>query len=326
MDQIRALITGLGGQDGTYLAHELVAHRRKVIGFSLSAAHPLPLVETRVVPYDEAALIAALNEIRPREIYHLASPSCIRDTAQFESDIFRLSLSVTTILLRWIAEISPATRFFFAGSSEIYGDPWESPQSETTRFSPQNPYAVAKLAGQQMCGYYRRKGVFACAGILFNHESPLRRSDFVSRRITRGVAEIACGRANRLALGNLEALRDWSHVADFTQAFRLILESPVPRDYVLASGVSRSVQDFCQEAFQTVGLDYREFVVHEPGAYRPDFLLPRRGNPEKARCELGWNPAIDFREMVREMVRYDLALLKGEEPPPLRPAPIDHRH
>jgi len=292
----RSLITGIRGQDGTYLARELEGEGREVFGLS-----------HHTVDYrDRDAVCAHLDEIRPREIYHLASPSCIQDTREFEEDILHMSVTTTQWLLRWIADRSPETRLFFASSSEIFGDPAESPQNEDTAPRPENPYAIAKVAGGRLCAYFReKKGVFACAGILYNHESPLRRADFVSRRITRGAADIAAGRMKTLALGNLDARRDWSHAADFVRAFRLALEAPAARDYVLASGRSRTVRDFCEAAFAAAGFDYREYVIADPALHRADFAHPRLGNPARAREFLGWTPRIDFTEMVGEMVRRD---------------------
>lgn len=317
MDSLRSLITGISGQDGYYLARELLSHGRIVHGMSRAEAGVAQVEGVNLVVFDYrscSVLHGILNEIRPQEIYHLASPSCIRDTLEFESDIFHASVTTTLWLLRWIEDCSPNTRLFFASSSEIFGDPLESPQNERTAFQPQNPYAIAKLAGGQLCEYYREnKDVFASVGILFNHESPLRRLDFVSRRISRGVAEIAAGRRATLSLGNLEALRDWSHAADFARAFRLMMEAGEPGDFVLASGVNRTVRDFCEKAFAVAGLDYRGSVVSDPKAFRSDFRNPRLGDPSKARNVLGWNIQREFSEMVSEMVLHDL-----EQPRALR--------
>jgi GDPmannose 4,6-dehydratase len=308
---LKALITGISGQDGHYLARELQAHGRIVTGLSRDQPRDVPVgVEVRQVDYAND-LSAVLDDIRPAEIYHLASPSCIHDTLEYEAQIFAVSVTATLVMLRWIVERSPGTRFFFASSSEIFGNPVESPQSEATFPGALHPYAIAKLAGGRLCAAFREsKGVFACAGILYNHESPLRRPDFVSRRITQGVAAIACGTQSTLTLGNLGARRDWSHAADFARAFRLILEAPAAADYVLASSVSRTVEDFCRVAFAAVGLDYRNHVVADLSLFRPDVSLTRVGDISQARRALGWTPEIGFNAMVEEMVREDLARKK----------------
>jgi GDPmannose 4,6-dehydratase len=308
----RALITGIRGQAAFYLAAELRAHGRLVFGSTHASSEverlPHGVEVRRVDCRDEGALWAYLDEVRPDEIYHLASPSCVQDTWAFEREIYALSVNVPLSFLRWITDRAPACRFFFAGSSEIFGDPVASPQAEDTPARPTHPYGLAKLAGMQLCAYFRStKGVFASTGILFNHESPLRRTDFVSRRVTRAAAEIALGRRSRIALGNLEALRDWSHAQDFSRGFRLALEASQPSDVVLASGEVRSVRELCQVAFSAVGLDYTQHVVPDSGLYRPDFTHPRRGDITRARTLLGWRPVIGFAQMIEEMVHADLA-------------------
>jgi len=305
---VRALITGIRGQDGTYLAKELRAHGREVFGFTRGAADGDRLVS---VDYSDAeAFWEQLDAIQPDEIYHLASPSCIRDTFDYEQEIFAISVGTTLTFLRWIAERSPTTRFFFAGSTEVYGDPVATPQSEATTTQPANAYAVAKLAGQELGAAFRRsKGVFASTGILFNHESPLRTLDFVTRRITQGVAGIASGKQKKLSLGNLAARRDWSHAADFARAFRLILEATEPEEFVLASGEHHSVETFCEIAFASAGMDWRQYVREDPAFFRADYFYPRCGDAGKARTKLGWAPEINFKELVEEMVRSDLKLV-----------------
>jgi GDPmannose 4,6-dehydratase len=314
---VRSLITGITGQDGTYLARELLSRGRTVFG--TTSRPPSPSAQPSAIPFtkvdyrDFDGLKTLLHEIQPDEIYHLAGPSFIRDSGEFESEVAKLGIHVTQSLLRWIADFSPATRFFFASSSEVFGDPVESPQGEETARSPLNPYAIAKLAGQHLVDYYRRRqGLFSCTGILFNHESPLRRKEFVSRRITHGAALIAAGKSDRLVLGNLEALRDWSHASDVVRAFRLMLEAESPEDYILASGTVRSVREFCEAAFSVLGLDYSLYVSADSALHRPDFRTPRVGNPRRAKEQLGWKPEVDFRRMVAEMVMHDLLEIQGE--------------
>jgi GDPmannose 4,6-dehydratase len=309
---LKALITGFRGQDGTYLAEELRAHGREVIGFTRSESGNLDAGRIHSVDYrDGRALGDLLDEIRPEEIYHLASPSCIRDTLEYEKEILAICVDTTLIFLRWITDRSPATRFFFAGSAEIYGDPVVSPQNESTPCHPENPYAVAKLTGRELCATFRKThGVFASSGILFNHESPLRRADFVTRRITQGVAAIVAGESRELVLGNLDALRDWSHAADFARAFRLTLEASHADDFVFASGKNHSVREFCEEAFAAAGLDFRDYVRVDPAFYRPDFAQARLGDSRKALRELAWKPKIGFKELVDEMLRHDLEVVR----------------
>lgn len=209
--------------------------------------------------------------------------------------------------LRWIVERSPKTRFFFAGSSEIFGRPRVTPQDECATPSPTHPYAFAKLAGQHLVDYFREtKGVFGVTGILYNHESYLRRADFVSKRIAEGVASIINGRKSQLKMGNLQALRDWTHASDFARGFRLSLEAEKPGDYVFASGIGRSVEDFCKVAFGSVGLNFQDYIVQDRSLFRVDAPLPRVGNIEKARKDLGWEPKRKFEEWVGEMVQIEI--------------------
>jgi GDPmannose 4,6-dehydratase len=300
-EALRALITGAGGQTGFWLGRELETSGRQVIRCSRRGGDfSLPLD-------DPAALRERLSDCRPQEIYHLACPSCLKDTAAFERDVFKMSVDVVLVFLRWIVEESPQTRMFLAGSSEIFGSPTVTPQDESTPPSPAHPYAAAKLAGQHLLRYFReKKGVFAVTGILYNHESSLRRADFVSKRIAAGVASIVHRRSNRLEMGNLQAVRDWSHAADFARGFRLALEADVPGDYVFASGQGRTVEEFCKRAFESVDLDFRKYGVANPSMYLPDSPLPRVGKCDKARRELGWEPRRAFEDWVGEMVQIEI--------------------
>lgn len=315
---MRALITGIGGQDGAYLAKELHAHGRQLFGVTTRSPSAIAVPdggEVRVVDWHKSDEIRTLlSEWQPEEIYHLASPSCLRDELAFEDDILTVCTRGTLQILRWMADEAPHTRLFFAGSAEVYGEPVESPQSEQTPPRPDHPYAIAKLAGAQLCRSFRKsKSLFACVGILFNHESPLRRTEFVTRRISQGVARIARGQAKSLTLGNLDAVRDWCHASDFVRAFRLMMEHEKPEDFVLASGTGRTVREFCEAAFSTVNLDFRNYVTSDKRAFRRDFKNSRIGNAKKAAQELGWTPQIEFQEIVREMVQNDMMLLNTEK-------------
>jgi GDPmannose 4,6-dehydratase len=297
----KSLITGSRGQTGYWLGMELEAFGREVLRSSRLGG------DIHFNWQDQAGIWEILDESRPDEIYHLACPSMLEDTAQFERDVFKMSVDVVLTFLRWIVERSPKTRFFFAGSSEIFGRPRVTPQDECATPSPTHPYAFAKLAGQHLVDYFReKKGVFGVTGILYNHESYLRRADFVSKRIAEGVASIVNGRKSQLKMGNLQALRDWTHASDFARGFRLSLEAEKPGDYVFASGIGRSVEDFCKVAFGSVGLNFQDYVVQDRSLFRVDDLLPRVGNIEKARRDLGWKPKRKFEEWVGEMVKIEI--------------------
>ena len=306
----RALITGATGQDGWFLSRELEAAGRVVLGTSRRGTPQSRSLRT--LDYDDRdAMAGLLEEYQPDEIDHLACPSQLDDSEAFESAVLKLSTTTVLTFLRWIAGRSPTTRFFFAGSSEIFGDPAQSPQDEDCPPRPAHPYAVAKLAGQNLIAAFRaEKSLFACTGILFNHESPLRRSEFVSRRITSGVAEIAAGHRDLLEIGNLEACRDWSHASDFARGFRLCLEADEPRDFVFASGEKRTVKEFCETAFTAVGLDPTRHLVVDAKRFRRDFLNPRLGNPSRAAHHLGWRTERAFKDWVSEMVLKDVELAK----------------
>ena len=298
---LKSLITGAGGQSAYWLAKDLTAHGRQVFRCS-SQGLDLKL------PYGDAAGIwRVLSETQPEEIYHLACPSQLIDSLEFERGVFQMSVDVVLVMLRWIEFVSPETRFFFASSCEIFGTPADSPQNEATPPNPEHPYAVAKLAGQKLVKHFRDfKHLYAVTGILYNHESHLRRSEFVSQKIARAVAEIHLKKASVLELGNLNAVRDWSHAADFATGFRLSLEAPEPDDYIFASGIARTVKDFCRIAFSSVGLDWSLYVTENPAFFRPDCVPPRIGNPEKAKQTLGWNSERTFEDWVGEMVRIQI--------------------
>ena len=297
----KSLITGAGGQTGYWLAKELEASGSHVFRSSSRCG------DFNLHGLDQAGIWEILDACTPDEIYHLACPSMLEDTVQFERDAFKMSVDVVLTFLRWIVERSPKTRFFFAGSSEIFGKPLFTPQDECATPSPTHPYAFAKLAGQHLVEYFREsKGVFAVTGILYNHESHLRRADFVSKRIAEGVASIVNGRKSHLKMGNLLAVRDWTHASDFARGFRLSLQAHRPSDYVFASGVGRSVEDFCKTAFESVGLDFRKYIVQDQSLFRDDAPLPRVGNIEKARRDLGWEPKRKFEEWVGEMVKIEI--------------------
>ena len=317
-----AFITGIGGQDGSYLSELLLGKGYRVVGTEPGDAPAgihrprLRQGEIEIVRddlLDQERLEQLFGEYRPDEVYNFAANS-------FRADSFRrpilssevLAVGVTRIL-EAIRKITPTARFFQASSSEIYGKPVDVPQTETTPFHPRSPYGVSKVYGHLMTITYREiYGIYACTGILFNHESPRRSPEFVTRKITRAAAKIKLGLAKEVRLGNLDARRDWGFAGDYVRAMWLMLQQPQPDDYVLATGETHSVRELCEEAFSHLGLDYREYVVKEAENFRPPETAQLVGNPGKARRMLGWTPEVSFRDLVRMMVDADLETLRAE--------------
>lgn len=321
----RALITGINGQDGSYRAEQLLERGYRVIGLMREAADGrqeriahlhdrIDLVTGSLL--DETFLKALVAEYRPDEIYNFAaraSSSQLWVDPVLTGDFNGLAV---VRLLEAIRTLHPATRFCQASSSEMFGDASEVPQRESTVFRPRNPYGVAKLFAHGMIGTYRERfGVFACSSILFNHESPRRGGEFVTRKISMGVARIKCGLASSLRLGSLDASRDWGYAADYVHAMWKMLQAETADDYVLATGESHSVREFCDVAFSHVGLDYRDYVQVDPQARRPPEAVPLVGDAARARTVLGWRPSVSFANLVRMMVDADLArLVSGSAP------------
>jgi GDPmannose 4,6-dehydratase len=311
-----ALITGIGGQDGSYLSEFLLDKGYRVVG-TVPDGDPVNIDRIRhlldrieIVQddlFDQDRLEKIFRDHRPYEVYNFAANSVL--AASFQQPILAtmvLAMGVTRIL-EAIRKVTPKTRFFQASSSEIFGKPAEVPQSETTPFHPRNPYGVSKVYGHLMAITYRENyGMYACSGILYNHESPRRSPDFVTRKITLAAAKIKLGLAKELRLGNLDSRRDWGFAGDYVRAMWLMLQQPLPDDYVLASGETHSVRDLCEAAFSYVGLDYREHVVQEVESFRPPETAQLVGNPGKAHRVLGWERTVSFRELVRMMVDADI--------------------
>jgi len=315
-----ALITGIGGQDGSYLSEFLLDKGYRVVG-TVPDGDPVNIDRIRhllerieIVQddlLDQERIEKIFHDYRPDEVYNFAANSVL--AASFHQPILAtmvLAMGVTRIL-EAIRKVTPETRFFQASSSEIFGKPAEVPQSETTPFHPRNPYGVSKVYGHLMAMTYRENyGLYACSGILYNHESPRRSPEFVTRKITRAAAMIKLGLAMELRLGNLDARRDWGFAGDYVRAMWLMLQQPRPDDYVLATGETHSVRDLCEEAFSPIGLDYREYVVQEAESFRPPETAQLVGNPAKAHRVLGWKPEVSFRDLVRTMVDADLEALR----------------
>ena len=327
----RALITGITGQDGSYLAEFLLSKGYEVHGLvrrssacngqgvgSVSESKSCPAGATRgaVLHYgdlcDSSSVNRLLQSIRPDEIYNLAAQSNVK--ASFEVPLYTGDVGGLGALrvLEGVRECGLDSRIYQAGSSEMFGKTPESPQRETTPFCPRSPYAAAKVYAHWLTVNYREAyGMFACNGIVFNHESPRRGEGFVTRKITLGVAAIKLGLQETLTLGNLGARRDWGFAGDYVEAMWLMLQQDKPDDYVIATGESRSVCEFCEAAFSYAGLDYRKHVVVDPLCLRRNDVDCTVGDASKARDKLGWRPRTSFRDLVRMMVDADLELLEN---------------
>ncbi|HWR20590.1 MAG TPA: GDP-mannose 4,6-dehydratase [Verrucomicrobiae bacterium] len=312
----RALITGITGQDGSYLAEFLLQRGYTVAGMvrwsstepSDRIAHMLHRITLQQADLlDQASLIHLIREVRPHEIYNLASQSFV--PTSWEQAVLTAEFTAVgvTRLLEAVRLVDPGIRVYQASTSEMFGKAQEVPQHERTPFYPRSPYGVAKLYGHWITVNYRENyGLFACSGILFNHESPRRAKEFVSRKITDGVARIKRGLATELKLGNLEARRDWGYAGDYVKAMWLMLQQESPDDYVIATGETHSVRELVQIAFARAGLDWREHVVEDPALKRPAEVDLLQGDASKAKRVLGWQPNVGFRELIEMMVDADL--------------------
>jgi GDPmannose 4,6-dehydratase len=318
-----ALITGITGQDGSYLAEFLLDKGYQVVGMVRRTStvnferirhiqKRLTLVSGDLL--DQASLMAALQEYHPREVYNLAAQSFVPTSWSqpvFTGEVAALGV---TRLLDAIRQVDPQIRFYQASSSEMFGRAREVPQRESTPFYPRSPYGVAKVYGHWITVNYRESyGLFACSGILFNHESPRRGLEFVTRKVTDGVARIKLGLEGEVRLGNLDARRDWGYAGDYVRAMWLMLQQDQPDDYVVGTGQTHSVREWCQAAFGHLGLDYAGYVKVDPRFMRPADVDLLVSDPTKARTALGWAPGISFEELVATMVDADLARLQGEE-------------
>lgn len=318
----RALITGVTGQDGAYLSSLLLDKQYEVHGLVRNTQAVLPerlsTVADRLCMHegdlvDDASLYRVLRDVRPQEVYNLAARSFI--PASFTQPLLTADTNAlgVTRLLEAIRLMDPGIRFFQASSSEVFGSVTESPQNEQTSFCPRNPYGVAKLYGHWMTVNYRTVyGLFACSGILFNHESPLRDEQFVTRRISLGVARIAHGLDDRLTLGSLDARRDWGFSGDYVEAMWRSLQHDVPDDYVIATGVQHSVREFAEIAFERVGLDWRQHVETDASRIRPTDVNTLCGDASKARNVLNWRPKVSFEQLVALMVDHDMEVVARE--------------
>jgi GDPmannose 4,6-dehydratase len=323
---LKALITGITGQDGSYLAEHLLNLGYEVHGLVRRVAledHERRLGRIRGI-LERITLHPASMESYPSifhvvgrhdfdECYHLAAQSFVAESFADGFSTMNTNINGTHYVLAALRELQPRCKFYFAGSSEMFGKVRETPQSEDTPFHPRSPYGISKLAGFELTRNYREAyGMFCCSGLLFNHEGPRRGFEFVTRKITSAVARIKMGLVSELRLGNLDAIRDWGHAADYVRAMHLMLQQAEPDDYVVASGQTHTVRQFCELAFSEVGLDYRKHVVIDERLRRPAEVDLLVGDATKARQKLGWNPDCTFEQLVREMVRRDLEALTPE--------------
>lgn len=315
------LITGITGQDGGYLAELLLAKGYTVVGMvrrtSVINLDRVEHIQDRITLVqgdllDSASLISVIQEFRPDEVYNLAAQSFVPTSWQQPVLTGEATGLGVTRMLDAIRHIDPRIRFYQASSSEMFGQVQEVPQRETTPFYPRSPYGVAKVYGHWITVNYRESyDMHATSGILFNHGSPRRGLEFVERKISLGVASIKLGRMDKLHLGNLDSQRDLGYAGDYVRAMWLMLQQDRPEDYVIATGETHSIREMCQVAFDTVGLDWEQYVVSDPRFYRPAEVDLLVGDAEKAGRCLGWEPTVSFRELIRMMVTSDLAALES---------------
>ncbi len=318
----RALITGITGQDGAYLAEFLLANGYEVHGMvrrsSTENFERIERIKDRIALHqadllDQLSIVTILQDIRPQEVYNFAAQSFVPTSWSQPLLTGEFTALGVTRMLEAVRLVDRAIRFYQASSSEMFGNFPAEPQNEQTPFRPRSPYGVAKVYGHWITVNYRESyNIFACSGILFNHESPLRGKEFVTRKVTDAVARIKLGLSRKLPLGNLDAMRDWGFAGDYIKAIWLMLQQDQPDDFVIATGVKHSVRDLVEAAFGYVGLDWREHVEIDPALLRPAEVHTLCGDAAKARRVLGWTPTVSFVELVRMMVDADLARVRRE--------------
>jgi GDPmannose 4,6-dehydratase len=320
-----ALITGITGQDGSYLAELLLEKGYRVVGMTRRSStsamdrieHLLDRIElVQGDVLDQASLVAAIQSSEPHEIYNLAAMSFVPTSWNQPVLTGEFTGLGVTRMLEAVRQVDTSIRFYQASSSEMFGKVREAPQTESTPFHPRSPYGVAKAYGHFLTVNYRESfGIYAVSGILFNHESPRRGLEFVTRKVSDGVARIHLGLSHELRMGNLDAQRDWGFAGDYVRAMWAMLQQPEPADFLVATGIAHSVRDLCRIAFEHVGLDYEKHVVVDERLYRPAEVDHLLGNAAKARVELGWEPTVEFEDLVRMMVDADIARLKAHTVP-----------
>ena len=322
----KALITGITGQDGSYLSEFLLKKKYQIHGLVRRVAlddgnhrlwrlrHLLNKITLHAASLESyASLVKLILKIKPDEVYHLGAQSYVDYSFKDEFSTLNTNINGTHYILSALKEFSPKTKFYFAGSSEMFGKVKQVPQSEKTPFHPRSVYGISKVAGFDLTRNYREAyNMFCCAGILFNHESPRRGFEFVTRKISHAVAGIKLGLQKELKLGNINAKRDWGHAQDYVEAMWLMLNQRKPEDFVISTGKQHSVKEFAKLAFELVDLDYRRFVKIDKNLYRPSEVMTLLGNCKKAKKELNWKPRYNFRKLVENMVKSDLDFVKKE--------------
>ncbi|UCD55165.1 MAG: GDP-mannose 4,6-dehydratase [Candidatus Omnitrophota bacterium] len=316
----KALITGITGQDGSYLAEFLLSKGYEVHGIIRRVALEDPEhrlwrirhIQDKLILHagcleNYVSIFNALEKIMPDECYHLAAQSFVSYSFEDESSTINTNVNGTHFVLSALKERAPKCKFYFAASSEMFGLVRQTPQNENTPFHPRSPYGISKVTGFHLTQNYREAyNLFACSGILFNHESPRRGFEFVTRKISNNVARIKLGLTKKLYLGNLDARRDWGYAGDYVRAIWLMLQQNEPDDYVIATGKSYSVREFAELAFKTVGLNWKDYVVADKKFYRPAEVNELKGDFSKAKKELNWNPSVNFENLVKMMVEADI--------------------
>ena len=315
-----ALITGITGQDGSYLAEFLIKKKYQVHGIVRRVAledrshrlwrikHILKKIHIHAASLESyASLVKIIQKIKPTEIYHLAAQSYVDYSFRDEFSTLNTNINGTHYLLSAVKDFSPKTKFYFAGSSEMFGKVQQVPQNEKTPFYPRSAYGISKVTGHDLTRNYREAyNLFCCTGILFNHESPRRGFEFVTRKISHGVAKIKLGMEKKLMLGNLDAKRDWGHAKDYVEAMWIMLQKRKPDDFVVSTGKQHSVREFAKLAFAVAGLDYKKHVFVDKNLFRPAEVNTLLGNYSKARRILKWKPKISFKNLVKDMVETDI--------------------
>jgi len=312
-----ALLTGVTGQDGSYLAEFLLSRGYRVVGMvrrsSVDRFERLEHIQGRIELIqgdltDQTSLDTAVRDVEPDEIYNLAAQSFVPTSWNQPGLTGEVTGLGVTRILEALRKYRPQARFYQASSSEMFGKVVETPQRESTPFYPRSPYGVAKVYAHWITVNYRESyDLYCCSGILFNHESPRRGFEFVSRKVSDGVARIKAGKLDSLKMGNLDARRDWGFAGDYVEAMWMMLQQDAPRDYVVATGVSRSVRDLLEAAFAAADLDWREHVESDPALIRPAEVDTLVGDPSRAEAELGWQPKVSFEQLMELMVKSDLA-------------------
>ena len=321
-----ALITGITGQDGSYLSELLLKKKYKVHGIVRRVAledkthrlwrlrHLTKKIKLHAASLESyASLVKIIQKIKPDEIYHLGAQSYVSYSFEDEFSTINTNVNGTHFILSAIKDFSPKSKFYFAGSSEMFGKVHEVPQNENTAFHPRSAYGISKVTGYELTRNYREAyNLFCCSGILFNHESPRRGFEFVTRKISHAAARIKLGLQKDLELGNIEAKRDWGHAEDYVKAMWLMLQQKTPEDFVIATGKQHSVKEFAKLAFSLLGLDYKKYIKINKALNRPSEVHSLLGNCSKAKRKLKWKPKIQFKQLVKNMVEEDLKFVKKE--------------